>query len=52
MIPTFYLDCIIIEEEFDYSETPISKYQQRRPTSWKSECLNISGIYDMYSLVT
>jgi hypothetical protein len=36
---------MIIEEETDYSETSVTKYQQHRPTSRKSEGLNISDIY-------
>ena len=39
MLASFCLDCI--EEGTDYSETSVSKYQQRRATSRKSEGLNI-----------
>jgi len=47
MFPAFSLDCMIIEEGTDYSETSVSKYQQNRATSRKSEGLNISGIYKL-----
>jgi len=41
-----------IEDGTDYSETSVTKYQLRRATSRRSEGLNISGIYRLYSLVT
>jgi hypothetical protein len=43
---------MIIEEGTDYSETSVTKYQQRRATSRKSEGFNISDIYNLYSLIT
>jgi len=47
MFPAFSLDCMVIKEEIDYSETSVIKYQQRRTTSRKSEGFNISGIYKL-----
>jgi hypothetical protein len=44
MFPAFFLDCMMVKEETDYSETSVTKYQQRRATSRKSDDLNISGI--------
>jgi len=47
MFPAFSLDCMIIDEGTDYSETSVTKYQQSRPTSQKSEGLNILDIYKL-----
>jgi len=47
MFPAFSLDCMVIKEEIDYSETSVIKYQQRRTTSRKSEGFNISDIYKL-----
>jgi hypothetical protein len=52
MYPAFSLVCIINEDGTDYSEKSISKHQQRRVTSRKSESLHISGIYKLYSRFT
>jgi len=35
---------MVIDEGTDYSETSVTKYQQRYATSRRSEGLNISGI--------
>jgi hypothetical protein len=47
MFPEFSLHGMIIEEGTGYSETSVNKYQQRSPSSRKSEGLNISGIYKL-----
>jgi hypothetical protein len=52
MLLAFCLDCMNIEEGNDYSETSVTKYQQRRAISRKSEGLDITGIYELYSPVT
>jgi hypothetical protein len=52
MSHAFCLDCMVIEVLTDYSETSVSKYQQRRETSRKRESLNNSRIYKFYSLAT